>query len=116
MGSCNTSHPEKTVVSNTPRSIRGTQSLKSSKTGISEADLEREKQLLPAKFKDMPEWEGERYKGEGIKRMKGYKCEMLIDQLNHVRDEFWNLKTKEKLIWRNLRQACNMDDGNLLVL
>ena len=34
-----------------------------------------EKEILDPKFKDMPEWEGERYKGEGLKRMKGYKCE-----------------------------------------
>ena len=31
-------------------------------------------------FPDMEEWEGERYKGIGIKRMKGYKCTLQIDK------------------------------------
>ena len=33
-------------------------------------------------FPDMEEWPGERYKGIGIKRMRGYKCSLPIDKLN----------------------------------
>ena len=33
-------------------------------------------------FPDMEEWDGERYKGIGIKRMKGYKCSLQIDKMN----------------------------------
>lgn len=32
---------------------------------------------------------GDRFKGEGIKKMKGYKCDMKIDELNKLREEFW---------------------------
>jgi hypothetical protein len=66
---------------------------------------------LDPKFKDMPEWDGDRYKGEGIKRMRGYICDLQIDKLNELRDEFWSNKIKERLIWRQLRQAVYMDDS-----
>ena len=62
------------------------------------------------RFKDMPEWEGERYKGIGLKRMPGYKCTFPIDLLNEMRDDFWNFKIKEKPIWKHIRQACLMDE------
>jgi hypothetical protein len=40
-------------------------------------------------FFEMPEWEGERYRGVGIKRMKGYKCDIPINELNRLREDFW---------------------------
>ena len=43
-------------------------------------------------FPDMEEWEGERYKGIGIKKMKGYKCDLPIDKLNQKREEFWGAR------------------------
>ena len=73
-----------------------------------------------AEFPDMEEWEGERYKGIGIKRMKGYKCDLQIDKLNQKRDEFWakrnghgypNYKT-----WRIINQACVYDEYRANVL
>lgn len=67
------------------------------------------------KFADMPEWEGERYRGVGIKQMKGYKCTLPIDELYKLREEFWNWRLKDKIIWRHLRQACIMDDGNTIL-
>jgi hypothetical protein len=60
--------------------------------------------------RDMPEWEGDRYRGVGIKRMKGYKCDIPINELNKLRDEFWNSKIHKNNIWRSIRQACVMDD------
>ena len=33
-------------------------------------------------FPDMPEWDGDRYTGIGLKKMKGYKCDLPIDELN----------------------------------
>ena len=66
------------------------------------------------KFRNMPEWEGERFRGEGVKRMKGYKCDLNIDVLNRLREDFWGERMREKAIWRNIRQACLMDDGILL--
>jgi hypothetical protein len=61
-------------------------------------------------FHDMPEWEGDRFKGEGIKKMKGYRCEIPINELNKIREEFWLNKQKSGIIWKTIRQACVMDD------
>ena len=72
-------------------------------------------------FPDMPEWEGERYTGIGIKKMKGYKCDLPIDKLNKKRDEFWDLKNSHDndnyKIWRVINQACVYDElrANMLL-
>ena len=47
-------------------------------------------------FHDMEEIEGDIYVGTGLKRMKGYKCDLAIDILNQMREEFWNKKTDSK--------------------
>jgi hypothetical protein len=44
--------------------------------------------------------------------MKGYKCDLPIDKLVSLRDEFWHMKIGTKLVWKHLKQACLMDDGN----
>ena len=71
-------------------------------------------------FPDMEEWEGERYKGIGIKRMKGYKCNLQIDKLNQKRDEFWNKRNAHGnpnyKIWRIINQACVYDEYRANVL
>ena len=71
-------------------------------------------------FPDMPEWEGERYKGIGIKRMKGYKCSLHIDKLNQKREEFWNLRNAHGApnykTWRIINQACVYDEYRANVL
>ena len=71
-------------------------------------------------FPDMPEWEGERYKGIGIKRMKGYKCTLQIDKLNQKREEFWNLRNAHGApnyrTWRIINQACVYDEYRANVL
>ena len=71
-------------------------------------------------FPDMEEWEGERYKGIGIKRMKGYKCNLQIDKLNLKRDEFWNKRNSHGnpnyKVWRVINQACVYDEYRANVL
>lgn len=64
---------------------------------------------LDPKFKNMPEWEGEKYKGFGIKRMKGYKCSLLIDELNSLREAFWISKKGGNENWKFIHQACVFD-------
>ena len=72
-------------------------------------------------FPDMEEWEGERYKGIGIKKMKGYKCNLQIDKLNEKRDEFWNKRNAHGnphyKTWRVINQACVYDEyrANMLL-
>ena len=73
-----------------------------------------------AEFPDMEEWEGERYKGIGIKKMKGYKCDLQIDKLNQKRDEFWAKRNSHSSpnykIWRLINQACVYDEYRANVL
>ena len=61
-------------------------------------------------FPDMEEWPGERYKGIGIKRMKGYKCDLPIDKLNEMREKFWTTKIEENENWRIIQQVCVFDE------
>ena len=61
-------------------------------------------------FPDMEEWPGERYKGIGIKRMKGYKCDLPIDKLNEMREKFWSTKIEENENWRIIQQVCVFDE------
>ena len=61
-------------------------------------------------FPDMEEWEGERYKGVGIKKMKGYKCDLPIDKLNEMREKFWTTKINEDENWRIIQQICVFDE------
>ena len=71
-------------------------------------------------FPDMEEWEGERYKGIGIKKMKGYKCILPIDKLNQKREEFWENRNGHKnlnyKIWRIINQACIYDEARARML
>ena len=61
-------------------------------------------------FPDMEEWDGDRYKGVGIKRMKGYKCNLPINKLNELREKFWLTKINEDENWRIIQQICVFDE------
>ena len=97
---------ETKIVANSPNS----------KTQSVEFFIEKQK----SEFPDMEEWEGERYKGIGIKRMKGYKCNLQIDKLNQKREEFWNLRNAHGApnykTWRLINQACVYDEYRANVL
>ena len=71
-------------------------------------------------FPDMEEWEGNRYKGIGIKKMKGYKCNLPIDKLTEKRDDFWKVKDNHDYpnykIWRIINQACVFDEYRANIL
>jgi hypothetical protein len=68
----------------------------------------------------MEEWQGDKYKGIGIKRMKGYKCDLPIDKLNEKRDEFWKAKVSHGnpnyKTWRIINQACVYDEYRANIL
>ena len=72
--------------------------------------IEEQKQEFP----DMPEWDGDRYTGIGLKRMKGYKCDLPIDELNKKREEFWNVRSSPENpncnVWAIINQACVYDE------
>ena len=79
--------------------------------------IETQKDMFP----DMEEWKGYRYTGVGIKRLKGYKCDLPIDKLNEKRDEFWSIRNSHNnpnyKIWRIINQACVYDEfrANMLL-
>lgn len=79
-------------------------------------DLEKEKEKVNPKFRDMPEWEGDRFTGEGIKKMRGYKCNLKIDELQDLREEFWEKKIKERVIWTTIKQACIYHEGKAYLI
>jgi len=43
--------------------------------------------------------------------MRGYKGNLTIDKLNELREEYWGIKIRQRLIWQTIKQACIMDDG-----
>ena len=67
------------------------------------------------KFPDMEEWEGERYKGIGIKKMKGYKCNLPIDELNEKRRVFWDTKINENKDWKLIAKICISDEERIKI-
>jgi len=112
MGSCQTSE----VIE-----VPSNKTYKSRKKNYSEDAIDSIIDQQKNEFPDMPEWEGDRYTGIGIKKMKGYKCELPIDKLNKKRDEFWDLKNSRDndnyKIWRVINQACVYDElrANMLL-
>jgi len=112
MGSCQTSE----VIE-----VPSNKTYKSRKKNYSEDPIDSIIDQQKNEFPDMPEWEGDRYTGIGIKKMKGYKCDLPIDKLNKKRDEFWDLKNSRDndnyKIWRVINQACVYDElrANMLL-
>ena len=66
-------------------------------------------QNINPKFNDMPEYGNGITKGLGIKQMFAYKCDLKIDELNKLRDEFWSSKQINKQQWKIIHQACIYD-------
>ena len=77
-----------------------------------EQEKEQEQQII--NFEDMEEINGDVYVGIGIKKMKGYKCNLKIDELNKKREYFWNIKTNYKnknwKIWDVIKRAVSYDE------
>ncbi len=112
MGSCKTSE----VIE-----VPSNKNYKSKKKNYSDEPNDSIVEQQQNEFPDMPEWEGDRYTGIGIKKMKGYKCDLPIDKLKKKRDEFWDLKNSREnenyKIWRIINQACVYDElrANMLL-
>lgn len=73
-------------------------------------------------FYDMEEIEGDIYVGNGIKRMKAYKCDLTIDELNKRKEKFWITVTdcnnnKNWKNWNIIRRAITYDEvrGSILL-
>ena len=112
MGSCQTS--EVVEVSKSEKKSH-------SRPKLSDEEIERSIESQKNEFPDMKEWKGKRYTGIGIKKMKGYKCTLPIDELTKKRDEFWGTRnsnsTPNYRTWRVINQACVYDElrANMLL-
>ena len=109
MGSCQTSNVIEIKPSDKNKS-------KSKISNEEFQNIESQKKMFP----DMKEWEGERYSGIGIKRLKAYKCDLPIDKLIEKRDEFWSYKNSHSnpnyKTWRLINQAVVYDEYRANVL
>ena len=69
---------------------------------------------------DMEEWENEKYSGIGIKKMRAYKCDLTLTELDKKREKFWKIKTNPKnknwTIWIIIKQAVNYDEHRACLL
>ena len=54
--------------------------------------------------------------GEGIKQIPSYKCTKKFDELNKIREEFWNSKKTNRGIWKVIRECCETDAGTAVML
>ena len=58
-------------------------------------------------FPDIEEFDGNLYKSVGIKRMKGYKCYLPINQLNEWSEKFWMTRNEDENL-RIIQQIMNL--------
>lgn len=57
-----------------------------------------------------------RFSGEGVKKIKSYKCNLPIDELQQIRIQFWSIffliiasKKENHRIWQILKGCCETD-------
>ena len=71
-------------------------------------------------FDDMEEIKEDIYVGIGIKKMKGYKCDLKINELNQLRKHFWEVKTnhcnKNWVVWDTIKRAVEYDESRSSLL
>ena len=71
-------------------------------------------------FEEMEEIKEDIYVGIGIKKMKGYKCSLKIDELNKLREKFWQTKTNSNnnnwTTWNTIKRAVNFDEERTSIL
>ena len=69
---------------------------------------------------DMEEVENDIDSGIGIKKMKAYKCNLSLEELNKKREQFWKVKTNPKnknwTTWITLHQAIKYDEERASLL
>ena len=125
MGICSsetTADPEKIKVKDRSTNRNNKPKSNDPKKSVAKKEKENDKEKailtdtfeLEPEFQDKEEWDGERYSGLGIKKVKSYKCNMFIDELNKLREKFWANRMSNpssSSIWKQLRIACIVDHG-----
>ena len=81
---------------------------------------EKENKFEDENFEDMDEIQEDIYIGIGIKRMKAYKCDLKINELNSLRQRFWKVKTnhnnKNWITWDVIKRAVSFDELRASIL
>ena len=54
--------------------------------------------------------------GEGIKKIPAYKCTIPYDQLNSLKEKFWNSRLYYKRAWKVIRECCESDADTAVIL
>ena len=111
MGSCQ----DNRVVETNQRGRKGHRNKNSSSFADEPPMYSKQKEEFP----DKEEWPGDRFTGIGIKRMRGYKCNLPIDKLILERNYFWKTRGQSghrlNKIWRVINQACVYDACKLII-
>lgn len=86
-------------------------SIPKEKNIISRLDINApEPPKINIQFEEMSEYGDNIYKGYGIKRMKAYKCNLNINELNQLREDFWKtMSLQDSTTWAIIHQACVFD-------
>ena len=105
MGICGTSS-NKDIKTKQIIQIKQSSIIKEKNNNENQSEIKEEED---ERFKDMPEWGNNIMKGFGIKQMPAYKCDLKIDELIELRDQFWASRQTHKIQWKNIHQACVYD-------
>ena len=120
MGSCSCQISAMVEINKKEEEYSITSNKLKSMSSSTKLDIQSMIEAQKKEYPDMEEWDGDKYKGIGIKRMKGYKCDLPIDKLNKKRDEFWSTKTSHEnpnyKTWRIINQACVYDEYRANIL
>jgi hypothetical protein len=54
--------------------------------------------------------------GEGIKKIPAYICKVPYDELNELREKFWNSRKYNKRVWKAIRECCESDAETAVML
>ena len=54
--------------------------------------------------------------GYGIQQIPSYKCPIPYDELNKLREAFWESKTTNRAIWNVIRECCTTDHETAVLL
>ena len=69
---------------------------------------------------DMEELDNDIYSGFGIRKMRAYKCNLNLEELNEKREQFWKDKTNPKnknwTTWITIHQAIKYDEERASLL
>ena len=50
------------------------------------------------------------------KEIPSYKCKIPYDQLNQLREKFWNSRKNNKRVWKAIRECCESDANTAVIL